>query len=182
MKKALFLDRDGTLIKIIKRPNHPEKFTAPFAFDELEFAPHVHHLLEIAKEYGFLRIMITNQPDVSHGYLSAEEWQKIQDEVVKSLDLDDVFMCRHTDDDGCLLRKPSPLMILVAADKWGIDLRESYMIGDTYKDARAGSRAGCKTILVERECSATVKADFIVNDLQEIIGILCLSHLRQKYL
>jgi|SRR3989338_1398370 len=145
---TIFLDRDGTLIKAIPRPDFIKQVTAPFFFHELEFVPKVKEVLAGMKEMGYLRIMVTNQPDVAHGYMSQKEWDDIHNTVIDELKLDDYYMCRHTADDDCPYKKPSPMMLIAAADKWGIDLKNSIMIGDTRTDMLTGRAAGCKTILV----------------------------------
>lgn len=169
-KRAVFLDRDGTLIKIIHRPDFKKEFAAPFKFEELEFMPYATHLMEHLQEWKFLRILITNQPDVAHGYMIQDEWEKIQNAVVEKLQPDDVFMCRHRTQDNCPLKKPSPMMILAAADKWGIDLPSSYMVGDTEQDMQAGSAAGCRTILMKSSYNSGVKADFTTS--KGLVGVL----------
>lgn len=155
-RKAVFLDRDGTLIEAIHRPGFPadslikKEITAPFFEKELKFFPDAWDSLDRLRVAGYLTIMVTNQPDVAHGYMSEEEWLKIHKSVINSLFLDDFYMCRHTGEDNCPFKKPSPLMLLAAADKWGIDLAQSYMIGDTETDMSAGKLAGCATILLDR--------------------------------
>ena len=147
-KRAIFLDRDGTLIKAIYRPDLPKKITAPFIRDELEFMPHYKEVLGFLKTSGFMRIMITNQPDVALGYMTEVNWNVIHSEVLSTLKLDDYYLCRHTEADNCPFKKPSPLMLQAAADKWGINLSRSYMVGDTVKDMEAGKAAGCETVLI----------------------------------
>ena len=154
-RRAVFLDRDGTLIESIHRPGFPEnsphkkEITAPFKEDELKLTPDVYFALSRLKEARFLRIMVTNQPDVAHGYMGYGVWRKIQKKVVDTLGLDDVFMCRHRAEDNCPFKKPSPLMLQSAADKWGIDLSQSWMIGDTDIDMQTGRAAGCRVVLVD---------------------------------
>ncbi|MDO8495871.1 MAG: HAD-IIIA family hydrolase [bacterium] len=179
-RQAVFLDRDGTLIKAVHRPNFPEysshkkEITAPFQYEELVFEPNVHKALAMLKTAGFLRIMITNQPDVAHGYMSEEEWQKIHTKVITTLDLDDFHMCRHTSESGCPFHKPSPTMLLSMADRWGINLSESFMIGDTDTDMKAGKSAGCGTILIDKFYNSGVEADWRAADLLSaaIVAIL----------
>jgi len=161
-KKAVFLDRDGTLIKIIPRPDFEKKLTAPFKFEELEFMPYSHSLgiMEDLKVLGFLSIIVTNQPDVANGFMTEDEWEKIHNTVIERLRPDDFFMCRHRTMKECAFKKPSPLMLLAAADKWGIDLSASYMVGDTHKDMEAGKAAGCTTILLETSYNSGTEADY----------------------
>ena len=64
------------------------------------------------------------------------------------LKLDDIFVCYHDDQDNCECRKPKPGMLLEACKKWNVDIKESYMVGDRWRDVEAGSNAGCKTIFI----------------------------------
>jgi D-glycero-D-manno-heptose 1,7-bisphosphate phosphatase len=172
-RRAVFLDRDGTLVKIVERPGHPKERTSPFTEDELEFFPDTYRTLTEFKKMGYLRIMITNQPDVGYGYVSETDWQKIHRRIVDTLGLDDVFMCRHISEDNCPFRKPSGLMLLAAADKWGIDMRQSYMIGDTWKDMDAGRAAKCKrVIMLNRRYNLHDDSDVRADTLNEVIGII----------
>ncbi|TSC89881.1 MAG: phosphatase [Parcubacteria group bacterium Gr01-1014_3] len=148
-RRAVFLDRDGTLIKAIARPGF-DKMTAPFSMNELEFDPDVDLAMKIISDLGYLRIITTNQPDVAYGHVSEEEWTKIHEAVLARVQPDDCFMCRHTREAGCPMKKPNPGMLIAAADKWNIDLSHSYIIGDTYADVSAGYKAGCNTIILER--------------------------------
>ncbi len=161
-KRAVFLDRDGTLIKAIYRPDLAKKITAPFVRDELEFMPHYKEVLDFLQERSFIRIMVTNQPDVALGYMSQIAWNTIHSEVLATLKLDDYYMCRHTTMDNCPCKKPSPLMLKVAACKWGIDLSRSYMVGDTRSDMETGKAAGCQTVLIRTPYN---KDDKVANKL-----------------
>ncbi len=164
-QKAVFIDRDGTVIEAIHRPDFVKKITAPFYEDELRFFPDIYQALEELKNMGFLRIMVTNQPDVANGYMEEEVWQKIQTRVVEAFPFDGIKMCRHTPNSGCPNRKPLPGMLLSASDDFGIDLSRSYMIGDTDADTKAGEGAGCGTILIDRFYNQDVKSDSRVKDL-----------------
>lgn len=180
-RRAIFLDRDGTLIKAIHRPNFPEdsldkkEITAPFKESELEFAPDAKEALALMRGLGLLPVMVTNQPDVTHGYMTEEEWQKIQNTVVKSLGIEHVYMCRHTSSEGCDRRKPSPKMLFDAADNLGINLSESYMIGDMEVDIRAGRAAGCGVILLDKFYNKNVGAHIRVSGLMMAVQTIILA-------
>jgi len=165
--KAVFLDRDGTINKAIQRPNFGKKITAPFSLEELEFTPHLDEAIRMFRQLNYLVIIITNQPDVAYGYISQEDWQKIHNEILYRVKPNSCFMCRHRREDGCPMRKPSPMMILAAADSWGIDLKKSFMIGDTEVDMMAGKSAGCRRLLVDTPYNAGVESDDLVLDLKE---------------
>ena len=163
LRPAAFLDRDGTVVRNIYRP-WLGKYTAPFSMDELWFAPGVLMAMSILDDAGYLRILITNQPDVSYGWITREEWGKIQKEVIRNLRLGGAYFCRHRRGDSCYFRKPNPGMILAAAKKWGVDLAASFIVGDTDADTGAGKAAGCRTILIE--------ADFRVPNILEAAKLI----------
>lgn len=148
--KAIFFDRDGTLVKMIHRPDHPKPDTAPFALHEIVFEPNAYVALNMAREAGFLTKMLTNQPDVANGYLTYEDWLKVHTVICDTLGFDkrDVYMCRHRDETECDRKKPSPKMLFDARDNLGIDLSYSYVVGDTWKDMEAGLRAGCRRVIM----------------------------------
>ena len=145
MKKAVFLDRDGVLNKLVIREG---KAQAPYLMEEFALFPGVAEALKIIKEAGFLAIVVTNQPDVARGWVAKESVEMINDKIKELLPIDDIKICFHTNSDNCLCRKPMPGMLTEAAEEWGIDLTKSFMIGDRYGDVSAGVRAGCKTVLV----------------------------------
>jgi D-glycero-D-manno-heptose 1,7-bisphosphate phosphatase len=145
MKKAIFLDRDGVLNKLIIRDG---KAQAPYSLEEFALFPGVVTALSMIKANGFLTIIVTNQPDVARGWIKKENVELINNKIKEILPIDDIKICYHTNTDNCLCRKPMPGMLLSAAAEWGIDLSASYMIGDRYGDVAAGVKAGCKTILV----------------------------------
>ncbi len=182
-QKAVFFDRDGTLVKAVYRPGSVKKITCPFTYKELEFVPGAVSVLARLKEAEFLRIMVTNQPDVALENMDEDEWLAIHRRALLFLSLDDFIMCRHTTDQNCPFKKPSPLMLKAMADKWGIDLVNSYMVGDTDVDIQAGKAAGCKTIIITSGEHNVVNwkedypkhgagADYRVNTLIDIIKIV----------
>ncbi len=164
-RKAVFIDRDGVVNHPVQRPgfNLP---TAPFSFEELRIFDGAGDALCILKLAGFMRIMVTNQPDVKYGHLSEAEWMRIQDEIER-LGFDDVFICRHGRDEDCGCKKPKPGMLFNAQKRWHIDLSRSFMVGDTENDMAAARSAGCRTILVRAFYNTGVKSDFCVGDLLE---------------
>jgi len=146
MRRAVFLDRDGVLIRANVRDGKPY----PVAnLAELEILPGVHEACKLLHEAGFLLIVVTNQPDVARGTQRKEVVEAMHRVLREKLPLDDILVCYHDDADHCLCRKPEPGLLLQAAKDWNIDLSKSYMIGDRWKDIEAGQRAGCTTIFIE---------------------------------
>jgi D-glycero-D-manno-heptose 1,7-bisphosphate phosphatase len=171
-RKAVFLDRDGTLIDAIIRPLSTKIITAPVCLNEMNYVHEARHVKDELKAQGYLRIIDTNQPDVALGYLTEDVWEEIHARVIENLLPDDCFMCRHRTKDQCPMKKPSPMMLYAAADKYGIDLSRSFMVGDTHKDTQAGKAAGCTTILLTRFYNRGVKADMRIPDLSSILDII----------
>jgi len=150
-RRAVFLDRDGVLNRAFIHDDgktHP-----PASPDELEILPGVVQACKELRQAGFLLIVVTNQPDVARGAQRQEVVEAINDVLCCQVHVDDVRVCYHDDPDDCACRKPRPGLLLEAARVWGIDLANSFMVGDRWKDIEAGRRAGCKNVLVERAYS-----------------------------
>jgi len=164
--KALFLDRDG-IINIDKgyvyRP------------EEIEFTEGAAELLKIASGKGFELLIITNQAGIARGMYTEEDVDKLHLFIKEQfrdmgIRIKDFFYCPHHPDftGECDCRKPNPGMIKEAAEKYGIDLSESVMIGDKKSDIEAGINAGVKTnILVKSPYSkeAVPGADFFAENV-----------------
>lgn len=168
--RAVFLDRDGVLVKAIPRKGFKLP-TSPLRMDELEIFPWVSTALEVIRGAGFLRILVTNQPDVRKGLVTKEEWRAMQDKV-EELDFDDVFICPHLTEDNCECKKPKPGMLLEAAKKWNVDLRKSFVVGDTSADTLAARAAGCASILVKGFYNLDVAADYVVDNVIEAVLLI----------
>ena len=169
--KAIFLDRDGIINKVIMRNG---EVSCPWKFNEFEIFPDAKPALKEFKKMGFLNIIFTNQPDVARGFLKMPELEKMHNFIIKELLADEIKFCPHDDSDNCSCRKPKPGLILQVAQKWGIDLEQSYVIGDSWKDIGAGKSAGCKTFLLNREYNKDTNCnhDFAVNNIEEAVEII----------
>jgi D-glycero-D-manno-heptose 1,7-bisphosphate phosphatase len=151
MNRAIFIDKDGTLIEDVPYNVNP---------DLVRFTPGAIAALKMLKDKGYLLIMVSNQSGVARGYFTEDALEKLkvklQEMLAKSgVPLDDLLFCPHHPDGTvsryslmCECRKPKPGMILQAAKKFNIDLTESWMVGDILHDVEAGNRAGCRTILI----------------------------------
>lgn len=147
MRRAVFLDRDGVLNRVVYRDGRP---FVPSSLDELDLLPGVGEALERLRAAGFLLIGTTNQPDVARGLVSRDSVEAIHEFMRKRLPLDDIRVCFHVDSDRCACRKPQPGMIFAAAVARQIQLANSFMVGDRWRDVGAGRAAGCTTILVNK--------------------------------
>lgn len=164
MPKAIFLDSDGVLNRAILKDG---KIAAPTSVDDLDIPSDVKPDLDKLKAAGFMLICVTNKPDVERGLMSQEDVDAIYKKMRSELPLDDIFICYHENSD-CY--KPKPGLLLDAAKKYGIDMAQSYMIGDRWRDVGAGFNAGCKTVWIDRgynEKEAMPTPNFTAHSLNE---------------
>lgn len=145
VRRAVFLDRDGVLNRVVMRDGKPHP---PASAEDLEILPGVSDALHKLRDAGFLLIVITNQPDVARGTQTREVVEAMNAQLVSELAIDEVLTCYH-DGDDCDCRKPKPGAILDAARRHGIALDQSFMAGDRWRDIEAGQRAGCRCLFVD---------------------------------
>ncbi|MDR0550947.1 MAG: HAD-IIIA family hydrolase [Spirochaetaceae bacterium] len=187
-QRAVFIDRDGTLNTLrlgSAPPPLPHKFvTRP---EELQLLEGAAEAVRLVNSAGLLAIVITNQPVIARGLCSLETLTAIHRKLETDLGkegayLNAIYFCPHHPDKGfageaaeykidCACRKPKPGMILQAAGRFNIDVRRSWMIGDSFRDVDAGKNAGCKTIYIDYDGRET-GADFVVSSLLEGVKII----------
>ena len=167
------------MVRLIDRREngHPKEWTAPFYINEINFEPYLREAMKIFHGFGYLTVLVTNQPDVAYGYLTQRHWERIFAATLREIRPNYVYWCPHTRADQCDCKKPKPGMLRRAAIEHRINLKHSFMIGDTENDMLAGKRAGCKTILIRRaynkdNAEANNNADFVVNSLLEAAAIV----------
>jgi len=148
--------------KVVYRDRKP---TSPRNIEEFEFEAGVESALDRLSAAGFRLFVVTNQPELSRGLLTAESLRMMTDRIMDALKIEEVRICPHDQADGCGCRKPRPGMLLDLANKYDLSLKESYVVGDTWKDSLAGRSAGCKSIILEREYNAADPADWRVSNL-----------------
>jgi len=147
-RAAVFLDRDGTLNRLVVRD---ESLASPRLMSEFELFPDALDAVRLFREFGLLVFVVTNQPDVARRLLAESELRRMSARLSDVLAPDAILVCTHDDRDACDCRKPAPGMLVHLADRWNVDLTRSFMIGDSWRDMEAGRRAGCMTIFVRRE-------------------------------
>ena len=148
MNRAVFLDRDGVINRATVTNGRPYP---PKSVDRFEFLPGVVQAVEALNQAGFKVIVVTNQPDVATGKQRREVVESMHQLLKKTLPVDAIKVCYHQDSDNCSCRKPKPRMLLDAAEELSLDLPNSYMVGDRWRDVEAGKAAGCMTILVKSD-------------------------------
>lgn len=174
MNRAVFLDRDGVINQVLVKNGAPHP---PASLEVLEFLPGVGEAIEALRGAGFRIIVVTNQPDVATGTQQREMVEAINSRIERTFHVDDIKVCYHVDSDGCSCRKPKPGMLLDAAARWSLDLGQSFMVGDRWRDVEAGKAAGCRTILLKNEYAdlRLEKPDAIAVSLLEASALILSS-------
>jgi D-glycero-D-manno-heptose 1,7-bisphosphate phosphatase len=147
MTRAVFLDRDGVLNESTVRNGQPYP---PVSVKELKLFSEASTALSGLKQAGFLLFVVTNQPDVARGRQTRGVVEAMNAAIASALPIDEFLVCWHDDADGCLCRKPQPGLLLEAASKHRLDLAQSFLVGDRWRDVDAGAAAGCRTVLIDR--------------------------------
>jgi D-glycero-D-manno-heptose 1,7-bisphosphate phosphatase len=152
MKRAVFIDKDGTLIYDVPYNVDPER---------INLYPDAGRALRRLQQAGFRLLIISNQSGVAHGYFQENALEAVTNQLQQLLRpygvyLDGFYYCPHYPGGripaysvSCSCRKPQPGLLLQAAHEHDIDLEASWMIGDILNDVEAGNRAGCRTILLD---------------------------------
>lgn len=168
-RPAVFLDRDGVVNRVVMRDGAP---ASPRALAELELEPTAARGVGALRDAGFLVFVVTNQPDLARGLLAPSVHEAIVERVAGAVAPDDLMVCPHDDRDGCDCRKPRPGMLLRLAERWGVGLAASYMVGDGWRDVEAGRAAGCRAILIRADYNRDVDADHTVTSLAEAVNVI----------
>ena len=179
--KAIFLDRDNTIIEDPGYINNPDQVKL------LEGAPEA---LSSLKALGYKLVVVSNQSGVARGIVTEETLGQIHKRLEqllaeKGVSLDRIYYCPYhiegvipkyrKDSDW---RKPNPGMLLAASSDMDIDLKESWMVGDTTNDIEAGARVGCRTIMLagrthEQKLQPGAPApDYKAVNLKEVVNII----------
>lgn len=181
-RRAVFLDRDGTINKTHNDVYHPDNFRL-FSFAA--------EAIKKINESEFLAIVITNQPAVARGFCSIEDINEIHRKMETVLGengakLDGIYFCPHHPEKGfkgenpkykikCLCRKPEIGMLLNAKKDFNIDLEGSYFIGDSFRDILCGKNAGMTTIGLKtgHGCqNSIVKPDYLKKNILEAVNFI----------
>lgn len=170
-RRAVFLDRDGVLNEATVRDGHPHP---PATVADVTLLPGVADACRRLAGAGWLLVVVTNQPDIARGTRTAADVDAVNRAVVAGLPIEEVVVCPHDDVDGCTCRKPLPGMIVDAADRLGIDLAASVVVGDRWRDIDAGSAAGVETFFVDHGYDERLRAtpDHVVGSLAAAADLL----------
>lgn len=179
-RRALFIDRDGTLTYPFHYPSRPE---------QLRLYEGIGSGLRALQEMGFLIIVITNQAGIARGYFTHAELLTLHRHLAQEMAqlgvrIAAIYHCPHHPDGNvaefaisCACRKPQPGMLLQAAQDLAIDLSRSWFVGDILDDVEAGNRAGCRTLLVDLGTEHTPtqplrQPSFVARDTRHALEII----------
>lgn len=145
--KAVFLDRDGVINRKLPENQYVRNH------EEFEILPGVRTAMSILSQLGYLLVIVTNQRGIARGLMDETELAKVHEYMKRRLLergvlLDGVYYCPHDKDEGCRCRKPRPGMILDASRHLGIDLDQSFMVGDSDSDMLAAKNAGVRGVRI----------------------------------
>ncbi len=166
--KAIFLDRDGVLVKPIIREG---VVSTAWNLEEFQIYPNIRSALIPLVDAGYLIFVVTNQPDIARGNLSTNVLEEMNQKLIAEMGgaeiVKRVYVCRHDVQDKCECRKPKSGMLKQAAAEFDINLTQSYMVGDRHVDIEAGQSARCKSILIQTSYNVDVEADYAAQNLQD---------------
>jgi D-glycero-D-manno-heptose 1,7-bisphosphate phosphatase len=173
VQRAVFLDRDGVINRVVVRNGMPYP---PSHIEEFELYEDVPGGCARLKTANFLLVVITNQPDVGRGTQSREAVEAINLKMQSALPfIDRIEICYHAGErygQPCACRKPRPGMILRAASELNIDPKRSYVIGDRWRDVDCAHAAGCRAIFIERGYKESLREapDFTVVNFNDAVS------------
>ena len=150
MEKLIFIDRDGV---INKDPGGWTKYNYVTKRDEFFFIDGSIKALKKLKEAGYKICLISNQGGISKGYFTQEDLDRLNEHMLEEIkkgggEIDGLYYCPHHDRDNCECRKPKTGLIEQALRKKSVDIKNTFIIGDSMQDIEVGKRMGMKTILV----------------------------------
>lgn len=143
-QKTVFFDRDGTLIIDRVYLNDP---------DQITYLPDVFEALSLLRDRGYKFVIVTNQSGIARGIVSRENLDEIHRRITVEFAKHDIkfagiYDAPYSVESNHFLRKPNPGMLLEADKSFGVDFKNSWMVGDRMSDVEAGHRAGCRTVLL----------------------------------
>jgi len=182
MKTTIFLDRDGVLLKPVRTDNNKER--AAWTLREYALVESAFATLNRLDQTGIFQFfVITNQPDISSGFLSYENLNKIHEKLLQDFPMiQEVYFCPHNQFNNCTCRKPKISLLKDISKKYRVEFTNSWLVGDRWIDIQAGKIVGSKTILIETEfswkSSGGIKPpkylvpDYVIKSIKEVENIL----------
>lgn len=174
MNRAVFLDRDGVINRTIIKDNRP---IAPTNARDLQIIEGVSEAITLLRSKNFFVFVVTNQPDIARGNVDIRNVIEINNLLMRDLDIHKIYMCSHDDKDDCNCRKPKDGLFKLASNEYNIELKQSYMVGDRWRDIAAGQSAGCQCLFIDysydekRPELPYTLVDSLIDAAYKIIGV-----------
>lgn len=169
MNRAIFLDRDGTLNLCYPKDS---KTVPPKSLGEIVILDGVKEGLDILRKLKFELVVVTNQPDYSRGSTSLKNLIDINSQICAILDIKYAYVCLHDNENKCPCRKPGNGFLLQASKDLGINLSESYLIGDRLSDVQAGVVSGCTSFLIESNANKLANSYISVPSMLKAVKLI----------
>lgn len=175
MVKAIFFDRDGVLVKMVK---HGDRYTAAWLVDEFEILPHAKPAVQLCKDMGFQAHVITNQPDINDNLMTQKALDTMHEILEENLNINTITYCKERNSE-CY--KPNTGMVDTLCKRYNIDRKKSFLIGDSWRDIVCGYKGGLKTFYVNNgpycppEEFKSIKPDVVVENVLEACYIIHLK-------
>jgi D-glycero-D-manno-heptose 1,7-bisphosphate phosphatase len=150
LKSAVFLDRDGVVNESLIRGNKP---FSPRRLDEVVILEGVRQAVSVLQSIGLIVVVVTNQPDIAHGFITRRLVNKINSMISTETGIEHFYVCEHKAEDSCECRKPRPGLLKRAAFELSLSLSSSYLVGDRWKDIDAGQQVGCECFFIDYDYS-----------------------------
>ena len=171
LNRAVFLDRDGVINRALVRDGHP---FSPSSVGEFEWVAGIQGVVRELYSAGFWLFCVTNQPDVGRGLQDIAVVEALHKMVKDEIPVEKIYACYHDGVSDCSCRKPKPGLILQAVADFEIDLKESWLVGDRWKDIDAGNAAGCQTVFLDYRYDESLRSspDHVITDIRELPGLI----------
>lgn len=187
MKKAVFLDRDGVINRLVWNPVTGQ-YESPYFVKDLDIYLHTAESLMKLQQHGYMLFLVSNQPGYAKGKTTLENIRAVHDGIHKYMVKNGIvfagyFYCYHHPDGiipeyafECRCRKPRPFFLQAAKKKYGLDMEKSWLIGDQDSDIFCGQAVKVRTILINNIHSAHKRGkscpDYQVCNLPSAVELL----------
>lgn len=173
--KAVFFDRDGTLIEEIDYKDGSNHIAARKP-EDVHYVSGIESLTALT---DYILIIVTNQSGIARKLYDRKTLDNIHKRIKcelnkKGIKISGVYYCPHKEDAGCVCRKPKTYKVLEAAENHDIDLKRSFFVGNNISDVMCGLASGCQTVLITTDKVFTDKF-FVAKDLIEAVAVI-LAH------
>jgi D-glycero-D-manno-heptose 1,7-bisphosphate phosphatase len=146
LKSAVFLDRDG----VINTPTIINgKPYAPIKLKDFEIIDGVAQAIQNFTRAGLEVVVITNQPEIARHQLSQKELDDMHNVIKRATGIKNFYCCTHIDEDLCKCRKPKPGLLNESSTDLNLNLKNSFLVGDRWRDIEAGQTVGCKCFFID---------------------------------